>query len=93
VENKAIVEIQAIMYLAEDGLKEQRHRRHVTQLTVSVVRRIRYHQNNMKIQQIHGPRYTDHSRTALASSRPADTIQDRDAGQQMSAGPSIPVSR
>ena len=31
-------------------------------------------------------RHTDLSRTALASGRQADTIQDRDAGQQMSAG-------
>ena len=39
------------------------------------------------------PRHADPLRTALASSGPADTIQDGDAGQQMSAGPSIPVSR
>jgi len=39
------------------------------------------------------PCHTDPSRTALASNRPADTIQDRDAGQQISAGPSTPVSR
>ena len=36
---------------------------------------------------------TSRRSTALASSRPADTIQDRDAGQQMSARPSTPVSR
>ena len=38
-------------------------------------------------------RHTDLSRTALASGRQADTIQDRDAGQQMSAGLAPPLPR
>jgi len=39
------------------------------------------------------PRDTDPSRIAQAHARPVDTIQDRDAGQQMSVGSSTPVSR